>query len=132
MVTIYATLEDIESGFRTLTTEEETACTALLEEAAIIIDSMARNAQLDAKKVVSCRMIRRVIAGMSSQSVPMGAIQGTVTAGPYSQTWNYGSGASSGELYLSKTDKLMLGIGDKLGSRSPLEQFVCDCGNGGN
>lgn len=132
MVTIYATLEDIESGFRTLTTEEETACTALLEEAAIIIDSMARNAPVDAKKVVSCRMIRRVIAGMSSQSVPMGAIQGTVTAGPYSQTWNYGSGASSGELYLSKTDKLMLGIGDKLGSRSPLEQFVCDCGNGGN
>ena len=132
MVTIYATLEDIESGFRTLTTEEETACTALLEEAAIIIDSMARNAPVDAKKVVSCRMIRRVIAGMSSQSVPMGAIQGTVTAGPYSQTWNYGSGASSGELYLSKTDKLMLGIGDKLGSRSPLEQIVCDCGNGGN
>lgn len=132
MVTIYATLEDIESGFRTLTTEEETACTALLEEAAIIIDSMAWNAPVDAKKVVSCRMIRRVIAGMSSQSVPMGAIQGTVTAGPYSQTWNYGSGASSGELYLSKTDKLMLGIGDKLGSRSPLEQFVCDCGNGGN
>lgn len=132
MVTIYATLEDIESGFRTLTTEEETACTALLEEAAIIIDSMARNAPVDAKKVVSCRMIRRVIAGMSSQSVPMGAIQGTVSAGPYSQTWNYGSGASSGELYLSKTDKLMLGIGDKLGSRSPLEQFVCDCGNGGN
>lgn len=132
MVTIYATLEDIESGFRTLTTEEETACTALLEEAAIIIDSMARNAPVDAKKVVSCRMIRRVIAGMSSQSVPMGAIQGTVTAGPYSQTWNYGSGASSGELYLSKTDKLMLGIGDKLGSRSPLEQYVCDCGNGGN
>ena len=126
MVTMYATLEDIESGFRTLTTEEETACTALLEEAAIIIDSMARNAPVDAKKVVSCRMIRRVIAGMSSQSVPMGAIQGTVTAGPYSQTWNYGSGASSGELYLSKTDKLMLGIGDKLGSRSPLEQFVCD------
>lgn len=132
MVTIYATLEDIESGFRTLTTEEETACTALLEEAAIIIDSMAWNAPVDAKKVVSCRMIRRGIAGMSSQSVPMGAIQGTVTAGPYSQTWNYGSGASSGELYLSKTDKLMLGIGDKLGSRSPLEQFVCDCGNGGN
>lgn len=132
MVTIYATLEDIESGFRTLTTEEETACTALLEEAAIIIDSMARNAPVDAKKVVSCRMIRRVIAGMSSQSVPMGAIQGTVTAGPYSQTWNYGSGASSGELYLSKTDKLMLGIGDKLGSRSPLEQLVCNCGNGGN
>lgn len=126
MVTIYATLEDIESGFRTLTTEEETACTALLEEAAIIIDSMARNAPVDAKKVVSCRMIRRVIAGMSSQSVPMGATQGTVTAGPYSQTWNYGSGASSGELYLSKTDKLMLGIGDKLGSRSPLEQFVCN------
>ena len=128
MVTIYATLEDIESGFRTLTTEEETACTALLEEAAIIIDSMARNAPVDAKKVVSCRMIRRVIAGMSSQSVPMGATQGTVTAGPYSQTWNYGSGASSGELYLSKTDKLMLGIGDKLGSRSPLEQFVIDFG----
>lgn len=132
MVTTYASIEDIESGFRTLTTEERETCSTLLEESAVIIDKMAATAENDVKKVVSCRMVRRVIAGMSSQSVPMGAIQGTVTAGPYSQTWNYGSGASSGELYLSKTDKLMLGIGDKLGSRSPLEQFVCDCGNGGN
>ena len=36
----YANYEDVESGFRTLTSEERDSCEALLEEAAIIIIPM--------------------------------------------------------------------------------------------
>ena len=52
----------------------------------------------------------------------MGATQGTATALGYSQSWTMGSG-SSGELYLSKLEKKLLGVGSKIGARSPLEDL---------
>ena len=121
----YANYEDVESGFRTLTSEERDSCEALLEEAAVIIDTYASGAEADRKKVVSCRMVRRVLS-TSSASVPMGATQGTVSAGPYSQTWTLGMGLTMGELYLSKTEKSLLGIGNRIGTHSPLEDMTYD------
>lgn len=126
MSTTYATVDEVEQGFRTLTASEESVCAALLEEAAVIIDAYASDADSDKKKIVSCRMTRRALASASSSGVPMGATQGTMTAGPYSQSWTLGSGSSAGELYLSKIEKHLLGIGDKIGSRSPLEDLVDD------
>ena len=121
----YANYEDVESGFRTLTSEERDSCEALLEEAAVIIDTYASGAETDRKKIVSCRMVRRVLS-TSSASVPMGATQGTVSAGPYSQTWTLGAGLAMGELYLSKTEKALLGVGNRIGTHSPLEDMTCD------
>ena len=122
----YATTQDVEAGFRTLSEDEQAKCTALLEEAALIIDSYNKDAQEDAKKVVSCRMVRRQLYDGDSGGVtyPMGATQGTASALGYSQSWTMGGG-SSGELYLSKLEKKLLGVGDRIGSRSPLEG-LCD------
>nr|DAO22019.1 MAG TPA: hypothetical protein [Caudoviricetes sp.] len=118
----YATVEDVEAGFRTLSEDERPKCSALLEEAALIIDSYNKDAQEDAKKVVSCRMVRRQLYDGDAGGVtyPMGATQGTASALGYSQSWTMGGG-SSGELYLSKLEKKLLGVGDRIGSRSPLE-----------
>jgi hypothetical protein len=118
----YATVEDVEAGFRTLSEDEKPKCSALLDEAALIIDSYNKDAQEDAKKVVSCRMVRRQLYDGDAGGVtyPMGATQGTASALGYSQSWTMGGG-SSGELYLSKLEKKLLGVGDKIGSRSPLE-----------
>ncbi len=118
----YATVEDVEAGFRTLSEDEKPKCSALLEEAALIIDSYNKDAQEDAKKVVSCRMVRRQLYDGDAGGVtyPMGATQGTASALGYSQSWTMGGG-SSGELYLSKLEKKLLGVGDRIGSRSPLE-----------
>ena len=118
----YATVEDVEAGFRTLSEDEKPKCSALLDEAALIIDSYNKDAQEDAKKVVSCRMVRRQLYDGDSGGVtyPMGATQGTASALGYSQSWTMGGG-SSGELYLSKLEKKLLGVGDRIGSRSPLE-----------
>ena len=121
----YADLDDVESGFRTLSGEERNRCFYLLEEAAVIIDAYGREADPDVKRRVSCRMVRRQLGEDDSTggvSFPMGSTQGTATALGYSQSWTM-SGGSSGELYLSKLEKKLLGVGSRLGARSPLEDL---------
>lgn len=120
----YATVEDVESGFRDLTEDEQAVCSALLDEAAVIIDAYAEDAAADRKKVVSCRMVRRSL-GSDSQAYPIGATQGSVAAGGYSQSWTI-SGGSVGELYLAKLDRRLLGISNQIGSYSPIEELVPD------
>lgn len=120
----YATLADIEARItRTLTEQEQTVCTNLLDDAAVLIDAYRSTASADAKKVVSCRMVIRAI-GDGSDSVPMGATQGSMSGLGYSQSWTIGSGGSVGELYLSKTDKQLLGGGNLIGSWSPVQELV--------
>lgn len=117
----YATVEDVEKGFRELSESEESKCEALLEEAAVIIDAYNVNASAEAKKVVSCRMIRRAIGSGEVDTVPIGASQGTMAALGYSQSWTMGQAGSTGELYLSKTEKDILSPGSKIACKSPLE-----------
>lgn len=120
----YATLTDITNRMtRALSSAEETVCTNLIDDAAILIDAYRAAASNDAKKVVTCRMVIRAI-GDGSDSVPMGATQGSMAGLGYSQSWTIGSGGSVGELYLSKTDKLLLGGGDQIGSYSPVQELV--------
>lgn len=122
---VYAEVKDVEAGFRALSKDEQTRCTALLEEAAVIIDSCNADASADAKRLVSCRMVRRQLGEGDSEggvSFPMGSTQGTATALGYSQSWTM-SGGSSGELYLSKLEKQLLGVGNRIGARSPLEDL---------
>lgn len=121
---MYATVAEVEAGFRALDTEEVLKCTALLDEAAVIIDAYNASASADAKRVVSCRMVRRAIGETDAQVVPMGATQGSASAGGYSQSWTISSGGSVGELYLSRVDKKLLGVGDRACTVSPLEGMV--------
>ena len=79
----YADLDDVESGFRTLSDEERNRCFYLLEEAAAIIDAYGREADPDVKRLVSCRMVRRLLGdgtGGETPLYPMGATQGSATA----------------------------------------------------
>lgn len=118
----YATIENLESGFRELTANERSVAEALLEEASIVIDAYARaNTDLTAKVVVSCNMVRRAIGDNSGQSLPMGATQGTISAGGYSQSWTLASGGT-GELYLTKLDKRLLGASNSIGASNPFVQ----------
>lgn len=118
----YATVEDVQARLgRELSTEEQETVSISLDDAAIIIDAFAPNAAADAKKVVSCRM---VIRSMGSNDVPIGATQGSMSGLGYSQSWTI-SGGANGELYLSKLDKNLLGMGNNIGSYSPVEVLVC-------
>jgi hypothetical protein len=119
----YATVNDVQERItRTLSADEQTVCTSLLDDAAIIIDAFNANASADAKKTVSCRMVVRAL-GDGSQGIPMGATQGSMSALGYSQSWTIGSG-TAGELYIGKLEKKILGVGDSIGSYSPTEALV--------
>ena len=116
----YATTSDIQSRMtRTLSDVEIAVCNSLLDDAAIIIDTFNASASADAKKLVSCNMVIRAIGG--DQSMPIGASQGTVSALGYSQSWTMPSGASVGELYLTRMDKRILGALGKIGQIFPFE-----------
>lgn len=120
----YATLDDIIGRItRTLSQTEETVCTNLLDDVAVLIDAYNVNASSNAKKIVSCNAVIRAI-GNGESDIPVGATQGSMAALGYSQSWTIGSGGGVSELYLSKTDKKMLGSGNSIGSYSPVENLV--------
>ena len=120
----YATIEDVTAGMIRDVSEDETRVLAqLLDEVAVLIDAYNSKASVDAKKLVSVRVVRRQIGDGEGSGVPIGATQGTVSALGYSQTWTLSSG-SAGEAYLSKIDKALLGKDKAIGSRSPVEDLV--------
>lgn len=120
----YATYSDVQARMsRTLSESEQAICTTLLDDAAVIIDLFNSDASADVKKVVSCRMVIRAIGDGESGGVPVGATQGSMSGLGYSQSWTISSG-STGELYLAKLEKQMLGKGNAIGSYSPVEELV--------
>lgn len=123
----YATMDDVAARSGVTYTEAETAQgTVLLDDAAVMIDQIAPDASADAKKVVSCRMVIRAMGSSEGVGLPIGASQGSMAAGGYSQSWTI-SGGGTGELYIGKADRQTLGIGNRIGSYSPTEGLVpCD------
>ena len=120
----YATVADVQARMmRTMTTAERQVCEVLLQDAGVIIDRFAPQAAEANKKAVSCRMVQRALGDGAESGVPMGATQGSQSALGYSQSWTI-SGGASGELYLSKLDKQLLGIGNKVGSYSPVQELA--------
>ena len=122
----YATVSDVEARIsRTLSSAEQTTCGTLLDDAAVIIDAANSNATNDQKKVVSCRMVIRALGDGNTMGVPIGSTQGSMGGLGYTQSWTVGAGGSVGELYLSRTDKRLLGISNRIGAYSPVEELTC-------
>lgn len=118
----YATTSDVQARMtRTMSTNEISVCSSLLDDAAVLIDAYNANAQTAVKKVVSCNMVIRAMGELND--VPIGATQGSLSALGYSQSWTLSNG-STGELYVSKTDKRLLGVGNAIGSYSPVQELV--------
>ena len=124
----YAAVTDVQDRLqRTLSKEERIRCDVLLEDAAVYIDASAPNASEKAKKIVSCRMVIRVLGDGDDSTVaglPLGTSQGSMSALGYTQSFTIGSGGSTGMLYLDKTDKSLLGRSNQIGSYSPVQELV--------
>lgn len=121
----YATYSDVQTRLGvTFSSQEQGTCTSLLGRAALMIDSykVSENASADAKKEVSINMVARVM-NSSTADVPIGATQGSMSGLGYSQSWTISNGAT-GELYFDKNDKRLLGVGNAIGSYSPIEELV--------
>ena len=118
----YATISDVESRItRELSESEQTVCSSLLNDAALIIDSFNAAASADIKLTVSCRMVIRALGDGQEGGYPMGASQGSMSGLGYAQSWTMGAGGGVGELYLSKLEKELLGYSNKIGSYSPVQ-----------
>lgn len=120
----YATLSDVQDRItRAISDEEAGVVNALLDDAAILIDASNTTANDAAKMVVSCRMVIRAL-GDGNDNLPVGATQGSMSGLGYSQSWTIGNSGSIGELYLTKTDRRLLKLGDMIGSHSPTEDLT--------
>lgn len=120
----YATVEDVQARMvRTMSEDEEAVCGVLLDDSAAMIDAVAPNATAEAKKVVSCRMVIRALGDGSASGYPIGASQGSMSGLGYSQSWTV-SGGSTGELYIGKADRQLLGLSNSIGSYSPVQELA--------
>lgn len=120
----YATFIDVQDRMtRTMSSTEVNVCRNLLDDAAVIIDGFNEEATDEVKKIVSIRVVQRALGDGSTSGIPIGASQGSMSGLGYAQSWTMTNG-STGELYLSKLEKEMLGRGNKIGSHSPVEELV--------
>lgn len=122
----YATYEDVQARMsRTLSESELNICTNLLDDAAVIIDSTNTTKSDDIKKLVSIRMVIRALGDGVATGVPVGATQGSMSGLGYSSSWTLSSGAV-GQLYIGKDERKLLGIGNLIGSYSPVQELVSE------
>lgn len=124
---IYANAEDVTARANRELSEDETGrLETMLEDAAVMIDAMAPRANIDAKRLVSCRMVVRALGGGDEAvlAFPLGSNQGSMSALGYQQQWTLPAGGGTGELYIGKTERQILGVGNKIGATSPLEDMA--------
>ena len=110
----YATVDDLEARWRTLTSPEERARAGiLLDDAAVRLDvacppsDLPTEAELAARKIVSCEMVKRAMAAADTGGIGVTSIQ--QGAGPFQATTQFAN--PTGDLYLTKADKSLLGCG---------------------
>lgn len=121
----YATVQEVQARMnRILSQAEQTQCTTLLDDAAIKIDATGSTAIDDIKMLVSCRMVIRALGDGESNGIPIGATQGSQSGLGYSQSWTVSSGGSAGELYIESKEYQMLGVRNKIGSYSPVQELA--------
>ena len=112
----YATVNDLEARWRTLTDSERAVAQALLDDAAVLVDSYGADVDADAARAVTCSMVRRAMNPMTGDL--FGVSQASMSAGGYQQQMTYSN--PSGELYLTKQERRMLGFGGgRLGTARP-------------
>lgn len=119
----YATVADLEDRWRTLTSDEQSRAGVLLGDAAVRLDVLCppsappTAAELAARMIVSCEMVKRAmatpggVAGIGVTSVQAGA-------GPFQETQQFAN--PTGDLYLTKADKSLLGCGSQVAYTFPM------------
>lgn len=110
----FATLEDMENRYGPIGSEEEDRVSTLLSDASIMLETELTRVgkavddddavQAECLKIVCCSMVNRVI----SSGDMMDITQASMTAGPYTQSMTYSN--PSGDMYLTKNERRMLGI----------------------
>ena len=123
----YADVSDLEVRWRTLTEDEQARAEALLDDASAMLDAYVTVDETDEKqlnllKIVVCNMVERA---MSTGGDMYGVTQQSMTAVGFSQQFSYAN--PTGDLYITKAEKRMLGISGTGKGRTLMYGMVGDC-----
>lgn len=113
----FAEVSDLEARWRPLAPDERLRAAVLLEDASVLL--RAESPTIDARlasepptldagipRMIVCKMVQRAMQS-GADAAAVSALQ--QTAGPFSQSVTYSN--PSGELYLTKSERKMLGVG---------------------
>ena len=108
----FATVDDLQARWRVLSEPEQERAAVLLEDASVMLSSLVAidsedPYQADLLKVVCCSMVQRSM--MASEQDAFGVTQQTVSADIYSRSMTFAN--PSGDMYLTRNEKKLLGIG---------------------
>lgn len=107
----FATYQDVEARWRTLTAEEQARAEVLLEDASnmligmVTIDVSDQQQAKNLKQVCANMVIRSMVA---SASETYGVDELHATMGPFGQTAKFAN--PNGDLYVTKQERKLLGI----------------------
>lgn len=132
----YADVTDIEVRLgRTFTADETIQVQALLDGASAVLDKLVdvdgSAEQADLLQFVCTNMVCRAVSAQGMDV--LGASQASITAGAYTQSYSFAT--PSGDMYLTKLEKRLLGITTGyIGSIEPEIKgwYGNDCGNDDN
>ena len=119
---VLAEVSDVEARWHTLSTSDRQRAGVLIGDASAMLGALvdidvADESQLQRLNIVCCNMVIRAMSASESESY--GASNMSMTAGPYTQSWTYAN--PSGDMYVTKAEKHMLGIGaSRIGSIRPM------------
>lgn len=113
----YATVDDLEARWRTLSDTEKTRAGVLLGDAQVRLDAECSPAEppteseLASRKIVSCEMVKRAMmaSGEGGGADISGVSSLMDVAGPFTQQRSYRN--PMGELYITKADRKLLSCG---------------------
>lgn len=116
-MTAFATVSDLEARWRTLTADEKDTASTLLGDAStrlrLLYPDLQERVEADdtlaeGARIVTCAVVKRAM--QSPVDAPPLTSQQTA-AGPFQQTLSFAN--PTGDLYLTKADKLLLGYGSQ-------------------
>lgn len=127
----FASLEDLEVRWRSLSGDEAKRAGALLEDATAMLAGELNKAGVKVEagdevqaanlRSVCCAMVRRAMDSCEDGAYS----QTSMTAGPYTQSWTPAN--PNGDMYLTSTEKRTLGLRrQRLGMIHPVIGGVAD------
>jgi len=107
----FAEVSDIEARWRSLSDDEKSRASVLIEDASAMLSALVNvdandQQQAELLNTVCCNMVIRAMA--QSNMDTFGVSQSAITAGPYTQSFSYSN--PSGDMYLTKLEKKLLKV----------------------
>jgi hypothetical protein len=127
----YADVSDLEARWRELTEDEQARAAVLLDDASAMLDAYVTVDEADESlmkrlKIVACNMVERAMSTVSDDGMDLyGVTQQSMTAVGFTRQLSYAN--PTGDLYITKAEKRMLGISGTGKGRTLMYGMVGDC-----